>query len=91
VEGFLRPTDGASSESEAEEVGIIRSCHPAFLRIDLELERASQELLHALHDPLTRSWTLHQEDEVIRIADEPVATMLKLFVQVIQKDVGQEG
>ena len=28
--------------------------------------------------------------KVVRIADEPVATMFKLFVQVIQKDVGQQ-
>ena len=64
--------------------------HLAFLLVDFELESLFKKPGDTGHDPLTRPTTLHQDDEVICIAGEAVASPLKFLVKLIQEDVAEQ-
>ena len=64
--------------------------HLAFLLVDFELESLFKKPGDTGHDPLTRPATLHQDDEVIGIAGEAVASPLKFLVKLIQEDVAEQ-
>src|SRR4030042_1018123 len=91
TEGFLRPMYLGSTESEAKKGKLVCRDYLAFILVDLELEGALKEAPQALHDPLSRRPTFHQDDEIIGITDETVPALFKLFIQVIQDHVGQQG
>jgi hypothetical protein len=65
------------------------SGNPALLLVDPEFEAALQEALQASHDPLPCSSALHQDDDIVGIAGKTVRAFLKLFVQIIQDNVGK--
>lgn len=87
---FVRPEDANSLEGEAKKDDAVGSCYRTLGFIDRELEFVRQEVADALHDPFAGTLTLHQYDEVVSVTDEAVATLLKLFVQVVEEDVGQK-
>ena len=68
-----------TSEGKTKEGCLIRRDDPAFLLIDPEFESTFQEAFQASHDPFSRLAALHQNDEVVGIAGETMATFLKLF------------
>ena len=89
IERLIRPTNFSSLKGKAKETALIRGRHPAFLFINLELELFLKKAPDAFHHSLSRTLAFYQDNEVVRIADEPVASFLKLLIQVIQHDIGQ--
>ena len=87
---LVGPEDAGSLKGEAEKFELIGMNHPTFGFVDRELEFARQKRPDALHDPLPGTLALHQNDEVVGVADEAVPALLKLLVQVVQQDVGQQ-
>lgn len=89
TEGFLRPVNLGSTESEAKKDSLICRDDSAFLLVDLEFEGAFQEAFQASHDPFARPSAFHQNDEVVGIANKTMSTLLKLFIEIIQENVGK--
>ena len=64
--------------------------HAAFLLIDLELEFPFKKTLNAVLYPLSSALAFNQDHKVVRIADKPVSSLLKLLIQIIQKYICQK-
>jgi len=89
--GALGPTQLGPPESESEQHAIVGLCHPAFVLVDHQPEPAGQEARDACHDPFARAVALHQDQQVVRIADKPMTPALQFLVQVVQQNVGSPG
>jgi hypothetical protein len=89
TESVFRPANLGSFENEPKKLSLVSLPNLAFLPVDLKLEFAFEKLLNASQDPFAGRQTLHQNDEVVGIPNETVSAFLKLFVEVIQKDVCQ--
>ena len=72
-------------KGKTKEVGLVGRCHLAFILVDFKLELSFKEALNTCHHPFACPLRLHQDDKVVRIADEPVATAFEFLVQVIQE------
>src|SRR5215469_8155580 len=70
-----------------------RSCgrHRALRFVYLELEFMCDETRNALHHSLTGTLAAHVDVAIIRVAGLAVATTLKLSVQFVEHEVGQQG
>jgi len=79
TEGLLRPVNLGPTEGETEKGSLICRDDTALLLVDPEFEMTFQEAFQASHDPFSRLAALHQNDEVVGIAGETMATFLKLF------------
>ena len=87
---LVRPEDFGSLEDEAKKADLVASGDLTLVFIDRELELVREIPPHAPHDPLSRTLALHENDEVVGVTDELVATALKLLVQVVEEDVGKK-
>lgn len=87
---LVRPTDLGARKGKTEEGDLVGMSHLAFLLVDFEFESLFKKPGDTGHDPLTRPATFHQDDEVIGIAGEAVASPLKFLVQLIQEDVAEQ-
>ena len=61
-----------------------------FASFTRSFSRFSTNLLVLVHHPLSGSLALHVDHDVVRIADEAVASPGKFLVEVIQHDVGKK-
>jgi hypothetical protein len=90
LERLIRPANFSSFKGKAKETALIRGRHPALLFINLELELLLKKAPDAFHHPFSCTLALYQDNKIVRIANESMATHLKLLVQVIQHDIGQQ-
>ena len=58
--------------------------------VHLQAQAPFDELGHARHHPLPRTFAAHVHVAVVRIANEPVATPGELSVELVQHDVGEQ-
>ena len=87
---LVGPEDFGSLEDEAKKADLVASGDLTLVFVDRELELGGQILPDAPHDPFSGTLTLHEDDEVVGVTDELVATFLKLLVQMIEEDVGEQ-
>ena len=87
---LVRPEYFGSLEDEAKKADLVASGDRALVFVDRELEFEGQILSGTRHDPLASPLTLHENDEVVRVTDELVATLFKLFIQIVEGDVGEQ-
>ncbi len=83
---YLGPTEG-----EAKKGNLICRHNSALILVDPEFETTFQKAFQAFHDSLSRLSALHQNDEIVGIADETMVAFFQLFIQIIQDDVGKQG
>src|SRR5947209_1086477 len=88
--GHTPPYLRTSRKTEPQKLPLLRSCHCALARIDLELESALQKARNAAHDALPGLLTANIYIAVVRIPHEAVSTSLQLSVQLIQYQIGQQ-
>jgi hypothetical protein len=89
-EGLLRPAQLAPPEGESEVYALADLHNPALLLVDHQLEPGGQVPGDTGFDSLTCSETSCQDQHVIDVAHKPVSTSFKLFIEVVQHDVGQQ-
>ena len=89
--GFLRDSKPLSGEGEAKERTFLGSHHLAFVPVDLHLEFPFKEPADTFHHALSGTLRLHEDDQVIGIPCEPMPPFLQLLIEVIQKDIAQNG
>ncbi len=87
---LVGPEDFGSLEDEAKKANPVAFGNLALVFVDRELEPRGQIVPDAPHDPFAGTLALHQNDKVVGVPDELVATLLKLFVQLIEEDVGEK-
>src|SRR5574340_1268600 len=89
--GFLRDSEFLPGEGEAEEKTLLSSHHPAFAPVDLNLEDSLKISADTFHHAISGPSGLHQYGEVVGIPCELMPSFLQLLIEVIQKDIAQEG
>jgi len=90
LEGTIRPTQLLAPEGKSEKGTVVGLHDAALVLVDHQLELTGQEARDACHDPLARPVALDQDQQIVRVAHEPVSPALQLLVQVIQQDVGEQ-
>ena len=91
LEGSVGPAQLGSPEGETEKFSVIGLNHPALLLIDHQFELGGQKARHAVLDPLACPLTLNEDQQVVRITDEPMAPPFQFLVQIIQEDISEQG
>jgi hypothetical protein len=89
--GFLRDREPLSSKGKPEGRRLLGPHHPAFVPVDLYLENPLKESADTFHHAISGALRLHQYDEIIGIPCKLMPPSLQLPVEVIQKDIAQEG
>jgi Bacterial DNA topoisomerase IB, N-terminal domain len=79
-----------ATETEAQEVHLVRPAHGALLRVDLKPHARLQEPGDRDHDPLAGAQATHEHVTVVGIAHEPVTPPCQLLIQFVKDDIGQE-
>ena len=76
--------------AEAEELASPRPIDRALLFVDLEPKPLLEEPPYSCHDPVPCPFRADVDVAIVRITDKTVSPPFQLFVQVVEKDVGQE-
>ena len=90
VEGLIGPTQIAPSESKSEENHVMGATNSALLLVDDELELRRQVPRDARFDAVAGSFASHEDQKIIGVTREPVATSSEFTVEIIQQDVGEQ-
>ncbi len=90
-EGFLRDGKPFTSEGKSEAATFLGLHHPALVFIDRDLEFSFKEPADTCHHLFSGTPRLHQEGEVIGIPGELMSPSLQFLIEIIQKDIAQEG
>ena len=78
------------AKAEPEKLPLLRSRHRTLRFVYFEIEFVRDEARDALHHSLTGPLAAHVDVAIIRVADVAVATTLKLSVQFVEHEVGQQ-
>jgi hypothetical protein len=79
------------NKREPEKLAASGLPHAALLLVHHELQLLREKTLHRNKDSLGTTVALHEDHEVVRIADETQTSAFQFLVQVVQQDVGQHG
>lgn len=88
-EDLVRPPNLSPPKRESQEHQLVGLYHSTLLLIALQLQLSPQVSADTPHHTLPCSAAANQDREVIGISGKTQPTTLQLFVQIIQKDVGQ--
>ena len=83
------PLNATPLECESKEFAFTGFNDVAFDRIHDQFQAVTQEAADTAKHALTRTWSIHQDSEVIRVASKLMASFLKLFVQRVEHNVRQ--
>lgn len=90
LKGAIRPTQLLPPEGKTEKEAVVGLHDMALVLINHQFELAGQKARDAGHDPFTRAVAFHQDQQVVRITDEPMPPTFQFLVQVVQQDVGKQ-
>jgi hypothetical protein len=85
------PLNASSVECESKEFTFTGFNDVAFDRVNDQFQAVIQESADTTQHPFTRTRALYQYGEVIRVSGKLMASFLKLFVQRVEHDVGQQS
>ena len=85
------PLNASSLECESKEFAFTGFNDVAFGRINDQFQTVTQEPADTTQHTLARTRRLYQNGKVVRVSGKLMASFLKLFVQRVQHDVGQQG
>ena len=90
MDGLLRHVDrrSAAYETEPEIFEFLRSNESALLQVHNKVKLACQITMDRCKDSFCAALCPREDHEIIRITHEAKSSVLQLFVQVIQEDVG---
>ena len=88
-EGRLGPTPFGAPEGEAEAHDRLGPTPPALGRVHAALKRRGQHAREAGRDALPGAPAVDQDQPVVGLPREPVATALPLVIKVVQPDIGE--
>ena len=80
----------ALQEPIAQEFALVHVIDRAFPLVYAQFQALRQEGRDRFHHPFASLQTVHIDVAVVRVTAERVAPLLQFFVQVVQKQVGQE-
>ena len=69
---------------------VVRLAHATLLFVDLESHTLFQEPPNRCHDALAGSFAAHEDVCIVGIADKSETAPVKLPIQFVEDDVGQQ-
>ena len=78
-----------AQEGQSQELAVVDLDRAALVRIDHQLERSGRIARHARHDPVTGAVAAHKNQQVVRVADEPVPPSLQYFRRRLRELTGR--
>ncbi|MPN33802.1 hypothetical protein SDC9_181294 [bioreactor metagenome] len=87
---LVQPADLAPVDGEAQEAAFAHSRHLAFGRVEFELQSSFQVARQTLHDPFSGSLAFDQNDHVVGVTGEAVASPFEFMIEFVEQDIGQE-
>ncbi len=85
------PLNASFLECESKEFAFTGFNDVAFGRINDQFQTVTQKPADTTQDTLARTRRLYQNGKVVRVSGKLMASFLKLFVQRVEHDVGQQG
>ena len=85
------PLNASSFKCEPKEFAFTGFNDVAFGRINDQFQTVTQEPADTTQHTLARTRRLYQNGKVVRVSGKLMASFLKLFVQRVEHDVGQQG
>lgn len=82
LEGLLGPTQRRASEGKPEEHAVVDLCYPALALVDHQFQAPRDIASNARHDALPGAGSPDKDQQIIRVADKPVASPFQFAVQV---------
>jgi len=82
-ERCIRPAIFSSAKRKSEEDAFVDRRNPAFLLVDRQFQPPIEVRGQTCFDALTCPNALHENDDVVGIPGEPVASLLKFPIQIV--------
>ena len=79
-----------SPQTETDEMALLRTRDGALRLVHLQAQAPFDELAQARHHPLPRSFAADVDVAIVCIANESMATPVKLTIELVQHDVGEQ-
>jgi hypothetical protein len=89
MDSFLSGSQSHPCERETKERTVLSTDHFAFVPVHPNLEFSLKETADTCHHAMSGTFRLYQDDQIIRIACEPMTPLFDLLIEVIQKDIAQ--
>jgi hypothetical protein len=89
LQGLVGGEDPNAPEGKSQVFEVFNPDHSTLLAIDLEFERLGQVTANACHHPPPCPSTFDQDYQVVPVAGKAMPSRCKLFIGVIQENIGQ--
>src|SRR4030042_5069769 len=89
MDSFLSDGQFHPWEREPKKGTVLSTEDFAFVPVDLNLECSLKETADTCYHTMSGTFRLYQDDQIICVACEPMATFIEFLIEVIQKDIAQ--
>src|SRR4030043_1717173 len=89
MDRFLSGSQFHPCKRETKKRTVLSTDNFAFVPVHLHLEFSLKETADTCHHAMSGTFRLDQDDQIIRVACEPMTALFQLLIEVIQKDIAQ--
>src|SRR4030043_1350388 len=89
MNGFLSGSQFHPCKRETKKRTVLSTDNFALVPVHLHLEFSLKETADTCHHARCSTFRLDQDDQIIRVACEPMTALFQLLIEVIQKDIAQ--
>src|SRR3972149_2456520 len=89
MDSFFSGSQFHPCERETKKRTVLSTDHFAFVPVHPNLKFSLKETADTCHHAMSGTFRLFHDDQIIRVACEPMTTLFQLLIEVIQKDIAQ--